>query len=120
MCALGHYAARPDMQGLLELNPRSGGLQYAADGRDAWVGDPSILDHFGLCYWQLEVLFDHIGCGNAQTPEEAARFIEAFVAADGAEDIYKPCCEGSREDGYHDYECVHYGEDEDEDEDEDD
>jgi hypothetical protein len=78
-CAIGHYASRTDLQDLLFLS--KGGNLCSATTRDsidyyeAWV-----LQHFGITDEQSDELFSPQGCGNAETPNQAADFIEAFVA----------------------------------------
>jgi len=83
-CAVGHYAARRDLQGLFRLS--SGTLQILKDRRTyVWVNfcdevDEKAERHFGINSDEWTELFSYAGCDNAQTPEEAAAFIERFVA----------------------------------------
>lgn len=78
-CALGHYAARRDLQDVLSLTP-TGGLGLA-DGTPAFDGwdEPVVHEHFGLDYQDLRNLFSPWGCGGATTALEAAEYIEHFV-----------------------------------------
>lgn len=94
-CVLGNYAFRTDLQRTFKLaiftytldwSPGEGkgiAIYRAEDGPtnisrldcDA----PSIQAHFALTQPQAIDLFAYNGCGRAQTPEEAAEFIEKFV-----------------------------------------
>jgi len=92
-CALGHYAARPDLNGgrlvLAEneepLRPRwiprgemtlTDRLGYIATYCD-WI----VQYEFGLSGSEAHALFNgHDGCGGAKTATEAADYIEAFIA----------------------------------------
>jgi hypothetical protein len=76
-CAIGHYAARADLQDLLQLD-RSCGLERQGSG--ATVDASELFAHFGIGIKEWEELFAHDGCGNAQTAIRAAEYIEAFVA----------------------------------------
>lgn len=76
-CALGHYAARRDLQDLLMLS-KDGDLQFT-DERHASRLFPEVLQHFDLNINQLDELFNIDGCNNARTPEEAATYIEEFI-----------------------------------------
>ena len=84
-CALGHYAARGDLQRLLAIRVDP------SDGRKLWWmqlrdGDrtvshrsEAVLDHFGIDGYETDELFGGDGCGGAWTPKQAARYIERFV-----------------------------------------
>lgn len=82
-CALGHYAFRTDLQGLLKLgthdvlfvNPDDG------DGDDdsADYDANAILDHFGIDEEEAGMLFSTCGCDGAKTALQAAQYIERFV-----------------------------------------
>lgn len=76
-CALGHYAARRDLQKTMRLS--IDGEVCNAKGKyiDA-VHTASKL--FGITEGEGWELFDSDGCGNAHTPKAAARYIERFVA----------------------------------------
>lgn len=84
-CALGHYAARPDLQKLLAIRKTSTLVRVAFKGSR---GTKSYMDfddtrfhkHFGVDLKEMVVLFEHNGCGGATTPGKAAQFIERFVA----------------------------------------
>lgn len=86
-CVLGHYASRTDIQDEFKLvgmdifrkgaavpaglwERRVNGLTY--NGRE-------ICDHFAITIAQATELFSISGCGYAQTPAEAAEFIERFI-----------------------------------------
>jgi hypothetical protein len=77
-CALGHYAVRGDLQDVFALT-ESGSLVMAKDHLDYYTLSPT-LQHFGITREQEDELFGCHGCGNAQTPNEAADYIERFVA----------------------------------------
>ncbi len=80
MCALGHYAARTDLQSEFLID--SWGTMQAIDEK----GEPhcdrmkAAQIHFGLTDKELEEIFEIHGCGDAQTPMQAAQYIEGFVA----------------------------------------
>lgn len=78
-CALGNYAIRDDLQSTFSLR-RSGELRPRDEDRFIGFDDDEVLDHFGLTYEQSNELFSPYGCAEAQTPNEAAEFIERFVA----------------------------------------
>lgn len=82
-CALGHYAARTDLQaafrlaqGLTQACPT---LQTVSGSYAAW-DSKAVLEHFGIDEAQAIELFDVVGCNAARTAVEAAEFIERFVA----------------------------------------
>lgn len=77
-CALGHYAARADLQLAFELN---GYGSLVSDGRFVHCDAPAVLDHFGIRQDQADELFSaRGGCGGAKTAVEAAEYVEKFVA----------------------------------------
>lgn len=78
MCALGHYAARRDLQQEFLLSS-SGALQTKY-GKDVWFDDDQMVRHFGISEEMADRLFGAEGCGNAETALEAAEFVERFVA----------------------------------------
>jgi len=95
-CAVGHYAARADLQDVFQLVPLETDLIAARLAARLAVRDESgewhliggggqalrdAISHFGIDYGEWDTLFDQQGCGNAQTPEAAAEYIERFVAA---------------------------------------
>ncbi len=77
-CALGHYAARKDLQKTFTLSGnRCNAAKLAPDGS----GRVGVAEkHFGISYREYLELFDSGGCGRAQTPKTAALYIERFVA----------------------------------------
>lgn len=94
-CALGHYAARQDLQSTYTLR-EDGGLIAKDDSSRSWVPFTSIgvQEHFDITKDETYELFSDNeafdddetptwGCGNAKTALEAAEYIEAFVARDG-------------------------------------
>lgn len=81
-CALGHYAARTDLQHFLKI--RGFTVRYLSGGNlDAYYlnsgGDRKLQNHFGLSGDEVIELFDSDGCGDAKTPKAAAKYIEDFV-----------------------------------------
>jgi hypothetical protein len=79
-CALCHYAARRDLQDRFRIdNDRDfADVVNADDGRLMLPGD--IAGHFEISVDEVGELFEVDGCDDAQTPVEAAEYIEAFVA----------------------------------------
>jgi hypothetical protein len=82
-CALGHYAARRDLQDRFKIvvGAAHSFLANASDGRSVMPGD--VAGHFAISIHDAGDLFDVDGCGGAKTPAVAAAFIEAFVARNG-------------------------------------
>ena len=83
-CALGHFAARRDLQSLLRLDI-NGDLWFTRKTkgelapRAASFSSDRITKYFGFEDWEeSELLFSSTGCGNATTPGMAALFIERF------------------------------------------
>lgn len=77
-CALGHYAARTDLQGEFQLTKYA--LIYSKKQHRALnFYCETIRKHFDLNEAQFTELFEWHGCGNARTPEEAATYIERFI-----------------------------------------
>ena len=85
-CALGHYAARTDLQRLLKVSILKDyhGVPYATV--DRFGGEPGcdwnneeVEEHFGINSDEYNELFDWDGCGDAKTPLQAAKYIERFV-----------------------------------------
>lgn len=80
-CALGHYILRSDMQSDWVWDPVS---RYPAPLRprigalSTWAGQ-----HFNILDREIGELFGADGCNGAQTPIEAAEYIEQFVANGG-------------------------------------
>ena len=78
-CALGHYAARRDLQNIFRLT-RGGWLGLVGKRGDLGIDAEEVEKHFGIDYEQSEQLFGMRGCGGAKTPLAAAEYIEQFVA----------------------------------------
>jgi hypothetical protein len=84
-CALGHYAARPDVQSNFAIGiPLRGGetifgLVDVMTGRRIYVDDDLIVEHFGLTESECRELFDFNGCRDAgRDNKKAAAYIEDF------------------------------------------
>lgn len=82
-CALGHYAARPDLQRKFKL--KDSGRVYTTSGRLISIGGimtktNPVLVHFGISPEESFELFSSMGCNDAQTPQEAMSYIKKFVA----------------------------------------
>lgn len=91
-CALGHYAARADLQSTFELREGFGFQLAGKPAADTLMFDgEEICEHFGITQEDAYRLFRDsdddgdreipCGCGGAQTAIEAAEWIERFVAA---------------------------------------
>ena len=82
-CALGHYAAREDLQHTFTLDAVNDSILVGED----WVGFDSrdVRDHFGITPSEALELFEAEGCAGAKTAIEAAEFIERVVAEREAE-----------------------------------
>lgn len=87
-CALGHYASRRDLQKLLKVNitkkmVNDELLPVAAvsylNNQEIDFCSKKFRDHFGIDEQEADSLFSGFGCGDAQTPIQAARYIERFV-----------------------------------------
>jgi hypothetical protein len=74
-CALGHYAARHDLQDYFRLNQH----WLESSRPDPMEIIYGAMDHFEITEKQSDELFSEVGCGNAKTPIQAAEYIEAFV-----------------------------------------
>lgn len=75
-CVLGNYAFRTDLQRSFDL--WKGGLCV---GRTVVRYDGAeVMAHFGITEEEANDLFGPSGCNDAQSPEEAIEYIEAFVA----------------------------------------
>lgn len=94
-CAFAHYVARRDLQQLYslpsadycELRDLSGLAFSNVVLKGAWGATRPIVEwrkeigiHFELSGSQVELIFGPEGCGGAATAEQAAEFIEQFVA----------------------------------------
>lgn len=75
-CALGHYAARKDLQKTFSLTLIRGNLRMQGKIWD-WG---RIARYFGITGTEAFELFGSDGCHFAETPIEAAEYIEGFVA----------------------------------------
>ena len=83
-CALGHYAHRDDLQGLFGLTQK-GYLILRESKSLVEFDDAPAVDHFGINGEEaLELFGADDGCGGANSVDEAADYIEAFVANHGA------------------------------------
>lgn len=91
-CALGHYAARPDLQSEFRLQMPYGFEMANGAEMTPELDGPEICGHFGISKQQALQLFSDsqdyddergpigAGCGDAKTAIEAAEYIERFVA----------------------------------------
>jgi hypothetical protein len=90
-CALGHYGARQDLQNVYRVirscrfgNDQRDMVAYDLEAARRGAYRPDVdevaYEHFELDYRQYTELFACDGCGGAQTPEQAADYIERFVA----------------------------------------
>lgn len=82
-CAYGHYAGRPDLQDIIRISGQC--IYYtkrddAGDNVFADYDDKEICEHFGFTEDEARELFREDGCGGATTADEAADYIERFVA----------------------------------------
>ncbi len=78
-CALGHYALRPDLQDFAHLDHMGSlMLNHFTGSKEApmGVGDERIAAHFGIEVKQALKLFGSNGCDHAETPGDAADYIE--------------------------------------------
>jgi len=85
-CALGNYAARVDLQSNFRFTESYGEFKLVDnvstfDGLFVMVSNTSICAHFGITNDEEMCLFEVRGCGDAQTPQEAADYIRKFVKA---------------------------------------
>jgi len=85
-CALGHYAARRDLQSAFKIfNPGTPNAYVGAVGARSTMdyNGVAVTGHFGVTDKQAEELFSESGCGNAKTAKAAAAYIRKFVARNG-------------------------------------
>lgn len=73
-CAIGHYAARRDLQNDFHLTFFG---RMKCRERNWNVLD--LAQHFGLSLNETYLLFGSDGCNNAQNPAEAIEYIEGFM-----------------------------------------
>jgi hypothetical protein len=78
-CAMGHYAARRDLQKTFRLD--EDGNVVTNNGSNLWACE----NHFGITPDEDEELFGLTGCGDAKTPKQAIRYIRKFIARKKAE-----------------------------------
>ena len=76
-CALGHYAVRRDLQRVFVLN--DDGDLFATRACEMGHDTRAVLAHFGITYYEANELFAEDGCDNADTPIQAAKYIERFL-----------------------------------------
>ena len=76
-CALGHYAARTDLQNVIKLG---GGLLRTACGAfSPDIGD-TIREHFGITDSEFGALFGTFGCGEAHRDRaKAIAWLKDFI-----------------------------------------
>ena len=80
-CALGHYAARKDLQNAYDISPTGYIETLDEDGVFSDRCPFNVArEHFDLSKDEADELFDAGGCGNAQTIHEASSYIRKFVA----------------------------------------
>lgn len=78
-CVLGNYAADPDTPFEVRRNEpwhiysRARSVPVVYDAHE-------ICEHFAISHEDARALFSSTGCDYAQMPDQAADFIEAFVA----------------------------------------
>lgn len=87
-CALGHYAARTDLQKAFKivLEKDVHGRVFSADicdrhgiSIDAPEDEPLISEHFGLSTAEVVEIFGTEGCNDAKTPKAAVKYIRRFI-----------------------------------------
>lgn len=85
-CALGHYAAREDLQERFQLrsaNDRADEWAYVYDrktGACVAYNSEVVMTHFDIGWFHADALFGVAGCGDAKTAKQAADYIEWWVA----------------------------------------
>jgi len=83
-CALGHYAARTDLQKTFKIraNAQHQVADIMADEQtiQAPSEEPAVQEHFGMTSEEVEDIFGAEGCGGAKTTKAAIRYIERFIA----------------------------------------
>lgn len=77
-CALGHYAARPDLQQSFSIS--ASGLLIGEKGLRVSHDGCSVMSHFGLTADEAEDLFGMSGCEGAMTTDDAASYIEHYAS----------------------------------------
>jgi hypothetical protein len=82
-CAFAHYAWRTDLQDAFTPRKLPGGytdIACTATGQRVPYFSELVLEHFAMNEEENVELFSAHGCGGARTPEQAAEYIEKFVA----------------------------------------
>lgn len=83
-CALGHLAAREDLQNIMRIDAPTFSIRYREPDSDgyfeqAMCADTRLQEWFDLDKHDLMLLFDENGCGGAETPADAVKFIKHFI-----------------------------------------
>lgn len=78
-CALGHYALRTDLQDRFRLADNGQVVFVDRELTLGGVADGRIAEHFDITIKEAAKFFGSNGCGGAETPGEAADFIESFI-----------------------------------------
>lgn len=79
-CALGHYAARRDLQSTFFFPENSRYIwKLVRPQFEIFYDSPCVQTHFGLDEDESPEIFGGNGCGNAKTAIQAAKYIEKFV-----------------------------------------
>jgi hypothetical protein len=91
-CALGHYAARADLQDAFKLADVE---LVTANGEVIGYWDFEVLDHFEIHALQAEELFGPGGCGGATTSAAAAANVRDFVRRHGGVTYESPISAGT-------------------------
>lgn len=76
-CVLGHYGFRTDLQSAFQLDD---GNLVTCNGRPVHYSEQMVADHFGITRSDAFLLFYQHGCGGAETPVQAIKYIRDFVA----------------------------------------
>lgn len=95
-CVFGHYVARRDLQQVFQfavgdyaeqIYQETHGNLHNVVLMGVWGATIPVMhwrravaDHFELTDDQVELIFGSVGCGDARTVEQAAEFIERYVA----------------------------------------
>lgn len=89
-CALGHYAARTDLQNGCRIAPKENKIVWADNSdSDGSIHQSFGMDWFGISARQFSSLFASNGCDQATTPVEAAEYIERFVLDRAAKELVR-------------------------------
>lgn len=99
-CVIGNYAARRDLQQTMQLAPIADGGHYGGFAIGVWGATAvarewkcyspirgadaeqfqMLAGYFGITHEEANELFSSDGCDSAVTGEQAAKYIEQFVA----------------------------------------